>query len=57
LKERMCCVCRTRKPVTDLIRIARIDGRYTIDTVGNANGRGAHVCPACVEKALQKNVK
>ena len=52
-KERMCCVCRTRKGVGDLIRVARIDGAYIIDKVGNANGRGAHVCPQCVEKCVK----
>jgi len=72
MKERMCCVCRTKHPVApavrhpsgaegnSLIRIARekqSDGTYKffIDSVGNANGRGAHVCklPACIEKCIK----
>lgn len=49
----MCCVCRTRKAVNELIRIAKIDGKFLIDQQGNANGRGCHVCPSCVEKCIK----
>jgi predicted RNA-binding protein YlxR (DUF448 family) len=56
--ERMCCVCRTRKPVTELLRVYREkspDGTfsYHIDPAGNRNGRGARVCPCCVEKCVK----
>jgi hypothetical protein len=56
MKERMCCVCRTRKPVSELIRVARVkppDVVYSIDKVGNANGRGCHLCPTCIEKCIK----
>jgi len=26
---------------------------FSIDLKGNANGRGCHICPACVEKAIK----
>jgi len=52
-KERMCCVCRTRKPITELIRVARIEGKYIIDEKGNANGRGCHICQKCVPQAIK----
>lgn len=55
MKERMCCVCRTKKPMTELIRIARIDGKFHVDKIGNMNGRGAHLCntPVCIEKCIK----
>jgi len=46
-------VCRQLKPVDTLIRIARIDGKYLIDPKGNAGGRGCHIDPNCVEKAIK----
>ena len=52
-KERICFVCRTKKPVAKLIRVARIDDKYFIDARGNANGRGCHICPTCAEKAIK----
>jgi len=64
VKERMCCVCRNRKPVTDLLRVARAgehsesrsaseDGLFFIDKKGNSNGRGCYVCPGCIDKAIK----
>ena len=66
IKERICFVCRQKKPATELIRIARIDSsddnskgisnvtrKYLIDEVGNQNGRGCHICSSCVEKAIK----
>ena len=51
VKERMCCVCRERK--TGLLRIARIDGKFSLDEKGNANGRGCYLCKGCVDKAIK----
>jgi len=48
--ERICCVCRTKKPVGDMIRVARVNGEFKID---KTNGRGAYVCPECVEKCIK----
>jgi len=41
----MCCVCRTRHPFDELIRVAR----------PGQEGRGAHICKnnACIEKAIK----
>jgi len=33
--------------------VARIDGKYLIDEKGNSNGRGCHIDPTCVEKAIK----
>ena len=54
-KERMCCVCRTRKDAGELLRIARIDGKFSVDIKGNANGRGAYICKSdtCLQKAVK----
>ena len=52
-KERMCCVCRERKSVSDLVRIARIDGEFVIDEKGNSNGRGCYVSKGCIPKAIK----
>jgi len=49
---RMCLGCRTRRPVSELMRLCLRDGALLIDAPG---GRGAWVCrhePTCVERAL-----
>ena len=60
--KRMCCVCRERKPVAELVRIVREKSggerptyKYFIDPRGNANGRGCYICKssACTEKAIK----
>ena len=53
IKQRMCCVCRGRKNVEELIRVAKINGQFVIDQIGNANGRGCYLCPSCVGKAIK----
>jgi len=56
-KERICCVCRIKKPVNTLSRVARIDGKFVVDTKGNANGRGCYVCKECLSsKNLIKGI-
>lgn len=53
--ERICCVCRTKKPIGELLRIARVDGEFKIDLNHNLNGRGAHICKnrECIEKCIK----
>ena len=52
-------MCRTKKPVNELIRVARIKSSdastFVVDPIGNANGRGCHVCKnlACIEKCIK----
>lgn len=52
---RMCCVCRERKPTKELIRIAQIDGVFSVDLDGNHNGRGCYVChnTTCIDKCCK----
>jgi len=54
MKERICTVCRQRDVASNRIRVARIDGKYIIDHKGNANGRGAYLCHACIDTAIKK---
>jgi len=49
-REKMCCVCRTRKPIDFLVRVSRENGEYSI---GVKNGRGCHVCISCIEKCVK----
>jgi predicted RNA-binding protein YlxR (DUF448 family) len=55
-KERMCCVCRTRKRTDNLIRVSRRkENAQTVFILDkqSANGRGAYICPDCVEKCIK----
>ena len=48
---RMCCVCRERKDARYFVRISRDEnGKFAIN---KKNGRGCHVCPACIEKCVK----
>jgi len=52
---RMCCVCRTRRPKAELIKVVRNNGEFAIPK-GHAEGRGAYICKdeKCVEMAIKK---
>jgi predicted RNA-binding protein YlxR (DUF448 family) len=54
--ERACVGCRTRRGKSELVRVARGDGRPRVDPTGTAPGRGAYVCrdPACAVLATRK---
>ena len=49
---RMCVVCRQMKPKTELLRIAKKDGGFSVDASGQLPGRGAYICKGndCREK-------
>ena len=49
---RMCVVCRQMKPKTELLRIAKKDGGFSVDVSGKLPGRGAYICKGndCREK-------
>jgi len=47
---RMCCVCREKKDTGYFVRIARIDGKFSIS---EKDGRGAHVCIGCIDKCIK----
>lgn len=64
---RMCVVCRTMKPKTELYRAVLCENGVKIDLSGKAHGRGAYICKTggCIEKmdkthafdrAFKKNV-
>ncbi|WP_093396071.1 YlxR family protein [Thermodesulforhabdus norvegica] len=47
---RMCVVCRERRYKDELIRLAvDEDGMVVVDSEGRMPGRGAYVCPGCVD--------
>ncbi len=53
---RTCAGCRSRKPQTDLIRVARRPGGTVgVDVGVRSPGRGAYVCPQvpCIDLALR----
>ena len=41
---RMCVVCRKMKQKEELLRIAKYDREYRVDTTGKLPGRGAYIC-------------
>ena len=52
----MCCVCRTRKPKSELIKVVKNkNGEFSIAN-GHAEGRGAYVCKdeKCIANAIKK---
>jgi len=54
MKERICCVCRKKDLASNRIRVARINEKFIVDVMGNANGRGAYICFGCVDIAAKK---
>ena len=65
IPQRMCIVCRTMHPKTELTRIVRLEnGDIVVDKTGKAQGRGAYICnnQECIgkckkQKSLNKNYK
>ncbi|MBS7401875.1 MAG: YlxR family protein [Eubacteriales bacterium] len=60
--ERICCVCRKLQPIDTMTRVVRVDGAFFVQGTKRLNGRGAHVCPACLQspnlsKALSRSFK
>ena len=53
---RACAGCRTRRPVTELIRVARQAEEVLPDLRRRIPGRGMHLCadPACFEAARKR---
>ncbi|MBQ3022055.1 MAG: YlxR family protein [Clostridia bacterium] len=49
---RMCVVCRQMKEKSELLRVVKKDGDFSVDTMGKAQGRGAYICKVgdCCEK-------
>ncbi len=55
---RMCVVCRTRRPASELIRVAVDKEEQTVvpDIHKKIGGRGAYICrdPECIKKAEKR---
>ena len=57
IPERMCVVCRNMFPKNELIRVVKNEeGVYEVDQTGKKNGRGAYVCPDCINKCVDKKL-
>ena len=41
---RMCVVCREMKTKSQLLRITKKDGKFSVDVSGKLPGRGAYIC-------------
>ncbi|MCQ2556204.1 MAG: YlxR family protein [Clostridia bacterium] len=56
--ERKCVVCKKCKQQQDLLRVAKIEGNYYIDTKHKLGGRGAYICKedACVKACVEKKM-
>ena len=54
--QRMCCVCRTRRPQKSLIRIVRTNSGFQLQKDARVEGRSAYLCPegSCRELLLKK---
>jgi predicted RNA-binding protein YlxR (DUF448 family) len=49
---RMCVVCREMKTKSELLRVTKKDGEFSVDVSGKLPGRGAYICREgnCCEK-------
>ena len=62
--ERRCVFCRKVRPLSELIRTARIGNEAVLDLKAKAQGRGAYICrdKKCIEgakrsRALERSLK
>ncbi len=55
-KERRCVACRTSKQQDEMLRIAKINGKFIIDEANKLGGRGAYICKnkQCLSLAIKK---
>lgn len=55
---RMCVVCRTRRPASELLRAAADAGRIVPAATVNVQGRGAYLCrnAECIRRAEKKKL-
>ncbi len=51
--QRICAVCRKKQDTNNMTRVVRLNGDFVIQKDKRLNGRGAHICSACVIKAVQ----
>ncbi len=57
-RERRCVACRQPKQQCELLRVARVNGEYLLDTRHKLGGRGAYVCKTqeCIDKTIKKRM-
>jgi predicted RNA-binding protein YlxR (DUF448 family) len=58
MAERICCVCRVKQPTPKMVRIVRVREHngavlFFLDKEHKLNGRGCHICPYCIKKAVK----
>lgn len=55
---RMCVVCRSMLPKSELLRVVKNDDGISVDITGKKAGRGAYICknPACAAKCVSKKL-
>jgi len=53
---RMCCVCRARKPKSELIKVVKNKNGEFVIANEHTEGRGAYICKdnKCIENAIKK---
>lgn len=49
IPTRQCICCRERQSKYDLLRIVKTEEGFLVDRKGNAPGRGAYICKACLK--------
>lgn len=56
--ERKCVACRQNKQQSEMLRIAKVDGKVKIDSANSMFGRGAYVCKQteCIKLAIKKRL-
>ena len=54
-QNRKCVACRNTKQQNEMLRIARINNEYIIDSRQKLGGRGAYIC--CDQKCIELTIK
>ena len=57
INQRMCVICRTRKPKLELFRISSLNGEVVLDQHKQQTSRAIYVCKNehCLEKLKKSN--
>ena len=57
-QERRCVACRQSKQQNEMLRIARVNDKYSIDEKNALGGRGAYICKdkKCMDLTIKKRL-
>ncbi len=57
-QERRCVACRQTNNQENLIRVARVNGKFVLDKNHKLGGRGAYICKseACINSTIKKHL-